>query len=79
MDSEDWRVLAGFLRELREAKWSGLPPEAAAEQAWPLFRDAVILACREIGEAGLVMPDNLLDGRHRTDLEGPEAADYPPA
>lgn len=44
---EGRKALAEYLRVVQEARWARLPPEVAAEEAWPHFRKAVVVALRE--------------------------------
>ena len=56
-DREGTKALAQYLRVVREARWEGLPPEAAAEEAWPYFQKAVAAALREARAlAGVSLP-----------------------
>lgn len=69
-----WRVLAEYLRALNEARWAGLPPEAAAEEAWPSFQEAVIVALREGRALRGPATDKLGGGLTLQDPAGPAPA-----
>jgi hypothetical protein len=59
-----------MLRGMHEASWARLPSEAAAEEVWPAFRDAVIAAVEEHQ-----MSEDL-DGE--PSAQAPDPADRPP-
>jgi hypothetical protein len=57
---------------MHEASWARLPSEAAAEEVWPAFRDAVIAAVEEDQMSGGDLDSDPQTG-HPTDGRGARA------